>query len=691
MGAIILAAVCTLWTCKVSSTLVVDHTRLLSTEKARATLTIVNSSPERVYFDWYGLTYHLLDGSGRVEQVQYRGMPVATPIAPGARYVRSIDLPACPVHSDPCAQNVMVRYAVYQDHVPLWFEKRLPRYDFIPDPTATYEIEGLRENRPVFITPGIARETVTPENMRVDFTASQSEPRPPFTTTPPLVADLAQALRKKGIAPASTGYSIDGSKWRAQLFIDAASSRFNEIVQALQPMAEQFGGRITAFSPQFVLNFDTNTQNLDNEAYDQAQKKAQDVAAMMHAGEIDGPSSNGRSFPRLYAGNQATADSVPNFAHGASIFDRTLDLGSDSGPTPIAAAVEGVYTSNAPARLEVDPIIARGAAKAFRPPDSWLLPTFDPQLRMAADRPELYVIGTASVKAALETRLFPEFIATLDARQRTQYLATLLGVIPGAQSLFAVYPAAETADLYSVGLATTFSGTGLAPTQPFKADSQILAFRSDDAQQRPMLPIAVPNDDAIITEVAGATPISQPDALRFDVQLFYDAPTGEDVTATNADAVSKRLRMLPFVIDVAATTQQRLVRPGVAYELIVRGAKPADLVQVLGTLQSIYAPLHPDVTSRIFGIAFNCSTLEHRMLSASVRQSVLQAKADAATMHRRLRKLLLAAVYPLDGQEVCSLRAKASDDLQYSPPNTLPQLPRKVRIFVDSLLVFRTW
>ncbi|HZZ65443.1 MAG TPA: hypothetical protein VFE17_08095, partial [Candidatus Baltobacteraceae bacterium] len=255
--------------------------------------------------------------------------------------------------------------------------------------------------------------------------------------------------------------------------------------------------------------------------------------------------------------------------------------------------------------------------------------------------------------------------------------------------LFALYPAAESADLVNLGVATTFSGALPLPAAN-QHDSKILAFRSDDTQQRPMLPIRVPDDNTVLPEVAGATPISPPDALRFDVQLRYDAPSGDAIAATDPATVSKILRKLPSVMDVAATAQQ-MGRPGAAYELIIRSAQRRDLVRALQTLQSIYASLHPDIRSRIFGLAYNCNTLEQRLLAASIRQDVVQAKADATAEHRRLRKLLLAAVYPLDGAQACNLQAKASDDMQYDAPNELPDLPRKAKIFMNTLLVYRTW
>ncbi|HZZ65903.1 MAG TPA: hypothetical protein VFE17_10420, partial [Candidatus Baltobacteraceae bacterium] len=359
--------------------------------------------------------------------VRYHGMSVMARINPGDTYVRKFDLPSCFVHSDPCTQNVMLRYAVYQGRQSFWIETRLPQYVFVPDPTATYAIDGLRGNRAVFITRAIARELATPENLDVDVAASRSEPQPPFKTAPPLVADITTALKAEGVVPSGTGLSTSASTWSVQLhFIDARST-FDEIIRALQHIRTTFEGRIAGISQRFTINQASDGLTLANRASDSALETAQRLALMTHAGDLQATIGNNGSglgaFPQFYAGYDARPDSVPDFTHGAPLYNSTLTVGTSAQVTPVAVAVEAIYPSTSSVQLASDATLTANVAAAFRQPESWSLPAFNPQLDIAADRPEIYVIGTASSKEALRLRIFPEFIAALDARNRSRIVA----------------------------------------------------------------------------------------------------------------------------------------------------------------------------------------------------------------------------------------------------------------------------
>jgi hypothetical protein len=52
-----------------------------------------------------------------------------------------------------------------------------------------------------------------------------------------------------------------------------------------------------------------------------------------------------------------------------------------------------------------------------------------------------------------------------------------------------------------------------------------------------------------------------------------------------------------------------------------------------------------------------CLALQTRLLKATIRQNWMQAQDDALHANRRIRKLLLAAVFPRNTQGACSLNS----------------------------------
>lgn len=502
-------------------------------------------------------------------------MPPSQRIEPGARYVTQIELPRCDVYSDPCTQDVRVKYTVVLGKAERWYTASLPRYEFVPDPAATFDFPGLSGNRPIFIVPGVARDTVFPDTMVLEFTASPSEPHPPFTQAPALVSELSKTLSEAGVSVTGDGFEADGALWKARLFVQNASQQREAIGAGLQRVRAQYRQRISTITHYFAFNAFTDTQALTNAALSQARRQGQQLAAMTGAQNIE-RFTWGHSMPRLFLGIPDPNWSFPDL-NRAQPYDQPVVLNQTAAtPTSVTVVTESVFAGTRAARWDLPAAIGQSAAQAFRPPDSWFLPPLDPQAVIAADRPELYMTGTASALAALARGLAPNFAAVLDARARATQLAGILGVRAGNVSLVALYPMSEDADLRTVGAAVTFSGGDARPWQSIKADPQIQAYRSDDSRQRAMVPIDVPDASTTITEMAGATiSLSQGPNLR------------------------------------------------------------------------------------------SCSAVETPLLKATLRQNWMQAQSDAVKTGRKLRKLLLAADFPMDCQNA--------------------------RAFLSSMMIFRTY
>lgn len=187
----------------ISTAVVFSKTRFLSTEDATATLSITNDTASAISFDT-GVALLVRSGTQWKEYLQLRTIShvEAAPsiqIAPSERYTMAFRLPSCRVYSDPCTEDVIARYTIVVGGAAKQYETAIPRYEFVPDPTATYDIPGLSGNRPTFIAPGIAHDTVFPDRLMIEFTASSSEVHPPFTKSPALVNELAQAFSDAGV------------------------------------------------------------------------------------------------------------------------------------------------------------------------------------------------------------------------------------------------------------------------------------------------------------------------------------------------------------------------------------------------------------------------------------------------------------------------------------------------------------
>jgi hypothetical protein len=496
----------------VSTSLVLERTKFLSTEKAEATLTIVNKTTAPVFFSKCGLTFFIRTASGWSQRPNCTSIThIISPdrIEPSAQFVTQIELPKCDVHSDPCTEDVRAKYPVFIRKNPQWYTSSLPRYEFVPDPSATYDIPGLSGNRPLFIVPGVARDTVFPDTMALEFTASPSEAHPPFTHAPALVSELATTLSQAGVSVGGSGFETDADTWKARFFVDNASNQRAAIGAALETVRARYSTRISTITHYFVFNPFPGAQNITDAAFSQAKRQAQELAEITGAQNAT-PATWGRSLPRLFLGAPDPNWQFPDL-NRALPYDKPAVLNQTAATaTSVTIVTEALFAGAEPARFDQPASILQSAAQAFRPPDSWFLPPLDPQAIVAADRPELYITGTASAQAALARGFAPYFAAALHARARSSYLAGILGVHPENASLFAIYPMSQDADLRTVGIATTFAGGEARHWKSIKPDPQVRAYRSDDSRQRAMVPIDVPDSSTTIVEMAGASPPSPP-------------------------------------------------------------------------------------------------------------------------------------------------------------------------------------
>jgi hypothetical protein len=134
-----------------------DHSQFLSTESASGTLTIQNTTGSEISYSPVGGSFLIRqpDGSQREERwIRYISHPIgSTSIESGKSLTFHKDLPACDVVFDPCTEHVAIKLDLYSKNQQS-FSITTPdfAYVFVPDPNATFRVDGLRDNKPLFIT-----------------------------------------------------------------------------------------------------------------------------------------------------------------------------------------------------------------------------------------------------------------------------------------------------------------------------------------------------------------------------------------------------------------------------------------------------------------------------------------------------------------------------------------------------------
>lgn len=547
----------------VVGSITISSTRILSTQTARATLTIQNNTAKAVSFAFASIEFLVRSGSTWEQSPLYRvitRMPPIYVIAPSSSRAVSFSLPSCIVYSDPCAENVIVRFTLNVDGSPQVYQVPVPQYEFVADPTATYDISGLQGNRPVFITEGTASDTFYPDTVLLAVTAAPSEPHPPTSCSGDLVDELREYLRSVGLTTNRATCDFQGDTWRALLYVSNGQSQMPAIRQAASRIRARFGNRVTSITQRYLLDFSGDPQGLLSRAVAVARREAADTALLVRAGDLQ--ASYLQASPRLTFNDPVAGREIfPN----ATELPFSQYLFSEAPPSRlnVSAAVQTLYAAKMPARLDADPGVRALAIKAFRAPDSWYMPPLEKQATIAADRPELFVFGTASASTALGYGIVPDFAAILHARERSARIAALLGLRLGFNSLFAFYPASEDAATRTVGVATTFLADDPVRLEVPKADPGLHVGRMSDPREEAMLPIRVPDKSTLITEMA---------------QAF---------------------------ISLSASK-------------------------------------------------VNCAKIQERLLKATIRQNMVQAEDDARSSRRRLRALVLLAVFQGDNQtRVC--------------------------------------
>ncbi len=684
-----------------SLSVTLDHARVLSTQHAMATLTIVNRSGAPVYFDETSTIFYVRTGSEWTEQrLHSAAESIAFPphdVQPGARYAKAIELPSCRVYSDPCTEQIVMQYRVGEAGAYQVYRTPVLRYELVPDPTATYNAYGLNGNRPAFLTYGVAQDTIFPDTLLVKATIPAAEVHAASFGGPTMEDALVAAFRKLGIdaSPDEFGQNENSSTWFVQIRINKAAEQRDAIRTAIARVRAELGARITSVS-QF-LTYDlfrsppaSSLPSLDFAASRDAINRVNELAAIGGAGDIAFAAPARYVLPRVQLGPMSLWPLWNDHSVAVDIFHPLVIDTPQPEPTHALLVEQYLFAGAHAAHIEAMPQVGAFGPDAFYTPYAGWLPSFGPVVEIAADRPELYTVGMASDRAAWHAGLSPEYAAILDAQRRTKVLAQILGVKSEYQSLFALYPPQDTRDYRAIGLATTFSEQEAHGWQRLRRQTLTIARAYADQKMPEAVPISVPDQQTTITVMATASTRQSPDAVRLDADITSEKGAASPIPGSEALAhdVSAQLRRLRHVTGVAARTADWQA----GYEIVVSPAEQRTVRAAVETLRRAYEPFRAKIQLHAIPVALHCDDIELRLMKEAVHSDALEAAIVALGTRRPIRKLLLAAVFPLATREdECRSKAEAPGYFSNLTGDIVPALPLKLPLDVTAILVFRTF
>ncbi len=559
---------------------------------------------------------------------------------------------------------------------------------------------GVPDDLPVFTASGSVKTTIAPKEIVVGVVASPPAVLAPSPTPPAFFAGVKKELVDGGVVVKSAAIEPDSLAWYVPLVTDRGAFRFpglrqptlsqpktwrvlftvessqaqlTEINNALDGIRRRFGTQINRITMQVVfdLSYEANRAAW-NAAEDNAQPQADELAQITHGGKLD-PAKTTLVVSSVYPENPHDAHYDP----AGPVYDKITTL------TPLVAdlRVRMRYIGTQPARFEVLPAVAvqaKAAVRSASPAYGFMLPeqTAAPAVEMAADRPELFVAGGASIQASLEAGLAPYAVALLSARGRARDLASILGVRLGRESLFALY------NDHEIGVATTFSGDYIPSAQEGVIDSTVRVFHYKDIPSGMAIQIAIPRSESTLTERTLVRIFQPSNELQFDIEADSNTASLPD-----PEGLAAKMRALPGVIDAAVSSPNSNSR--VRFKVLLpRSGRSVLLPKLTGLVGSTYAPFNPTLS---FDIEFvpDCVAADRRGLQIAFRQDRLAAEGDARAAHLRLRRLLLVSASGLE-EEACYPLARDPSYLAYSSFDKVPESPKPVQLSADAIMVYRT-
>lgn len=681
---------------QLSSSVSMGQIRLLSTQAPHATLRITNTSGTPLVFDdRYTVIWTYASGTWTQHALHIADRDFVQPvsIAPGTTYTGSVPLPACEVTSEPCLQNAVIEYRAGSRDALQTLRSNVLQYEVVPDPAATYAVSGANDGHPVFIAYGIVRDTIYPDTLLLRFSAAAA-PSFPVRDVQALIVEM---LRAAGVDASGYGWKIRGGSWLMDIAVDKYAEHRSHIDAVVRTISAQIRAR-ARLDTQFVTcrlfggvdQFGRDT--LDKIADRQALQKTERLARIVGSAPV-GYGGTRTAIPAdVYLGYDDVwfgDKPIPPTLQVVSMFEPLVLPMERASTTPITFARETVTVGSR--KPSIATLVNPSILTSSQAPPPIAEAPFSVPVPIAADKPEMYVVGVGADERALRAGLSPEFYAMAQARRKIAFVSSLLRVKPRHQTLFAQYPLRDGAGASAIGVASTFGAFSLERLKHFPPQPEARVVGGISSAIPPAVPISLDGAETLIAATATTQTTHAPDGVRLDAYFSGMHASPAESLLPDPQQIARRLRRVAHVTDTAATSL--LTGSGeAAFEIVIRHADAAGVARVAQLLRNAYSPFHPKLYFHIAPIAENCGAIESRLLGQALRGDAVYVVRTAMEQHRPLRTLLLVSALPLQVEDdPCRLYAEKPWPGAMINDERLPEMPRTLSMRVTATLVVRTF
>lgn len=677
------------------------RTTFLSTEDAQATLSVSNETASEIVLDLGSARLHVYSNNSWEESPLCRRdcWRARSRIPTAGQRTFTVKLPSCDALSDPCVENVSIDYPIQANGQTHIYTTHFPQYRFVPDPNATYR--DIKDGAAVYLTQGRARTTVVPTSVDVSIL---SPPSASFSiASPPTIFAAIGAMFRNAVASVGQmSFEPDNPKWYLPIVSGTGAMRVPNpgvypanswrmlyklkvgmqqlpvVNETLVQIRGRFGNQIgQTYECVAVATEGQESEATWSSAEDDANRQADQLAQITRGGEL------------AWGYRIASQLSQPSSREALCDPEDVVTYQSPITFAPLTAdsQVQMRHQGSQSPSDGIPPTVVALAGMAFAAPHP--LSTYAPVLTIAADRPELYVTGSASGNASVKAGLLPSAVAIISARAQAKTVARMLDLQLGKESLYATYAPGLSVDS-TIGVATAFSRNGIASRLPAANATLTLQLHSIsnsnsiDQDYIPNVPIDVAKPETAIRERTYAQAYVPYHLLRFQMDL--DSNNGPIAIAT-APIVAK-VRSVPGVVDAVALPSDN--ETGVLYDLVLRPSDRGAMPQIASIIARSYASVQTHTSFGLNSFIGDCVPAAREVLRLTLQESWHAAQARAFAQHVRLRKLLLVATSPDEGSTACYPLGRDSGDREYQSLDKIPPVPKPAIMESGVRLIFRT-
>lgn len=684
--------------------------QFLSTETPSGLLTIANPADVAISYDPFSVFLAVRNASGNVNVVPlFRRISIhgGIPIKPHETRTFPLTLPSCEVLSDPCTESVALKLYLRIDGKSRLFETSERTYALLPDPNATFQADGLRDNRPLFIARGEASGALLQRDLEIAFQFLAPENK--NATDAPEAVKVTSIFAQRGLR-AEHRFLSDRDGFQVRILL-RNQGLDPSVSAAISDALREFGPSVKLVSTEFAPD-------------------SSDVARFVPAAAAAAQESARRSLG-FFGDGDVTAASGPNLGDFVEV--QTVRGEQNPQTQPFRPFVPTDWSSSDERSSNREPIVVRVRdTKGFSGPvplsglafgnlratqytgrDPSDLAVLFVRARIGADRPEIYAVAQSNAPDADRLGYQPRAVAIYLALQRVRSLAAGLGASVQWVSLVAEYPRIDLSSrsaLSVAGVAMAPAGSldgawqrllptpSPGPTSDADLHAVIAVGTPAPAIREPfrfvdlppyVVPIELPQwqtrlvvrEDMPVTVPADRVRLSvKIDPLRYGVNRSPPAPA----------TMVRILRNHAFVEDVALQTTGGDFPP-IGYQILMKTGERSAVATVVDDLRRAYRSWGVQLSYSVKLAVADCDTPVAQAQQSSLDAALRSAIARAQTSGTVLRHLVIVAALPvsLGEDETCDKRARPEAlDVANDPELSIPSGTLSAHAPIE--LTFRT-